>query len=78
MRDPFGSMQGFMSQFNQFWSNPVEYLSKRGININGMSSQDIMNNPNEIVQQMMNSGKISQEQYNWANQMSQKFSGFFK
>ena len=45
MKDPFGSMQGFMGQFQGFMKNPMQ-------------------NPNEVIQYLMNNGKLSQQQYN--------------
>jgi cell fate (sporulation/competence/biofilm development) regulator YlbF (YheA/YmcA/DUF963 family) len=31
-----------------------------------------MNNPNEAIQYLMNSGKLTQEQYNWAVQQAKQ------
>lgn len=49
-----------MNMLNMLKSNPVEFLAKRGLNI----SADIAGDPNRIIQQLMNSGKISQARYN--------------
>ena len=67
MRDPFGSMGGFMNQFNQFMRNPMQVLSQR---IPGMPMG--MNDPNQIIQSLMNSGRMSQEQYNYFNQIAKQ------
>lgn len=53
----------------QLKSNPMAMLSQFGI------SQNISNNPQAVIQSLMNSGKISQEQYNQAMQMA-KSMGF--
>lgn len=64
MRDPWGSFQNFMSNFQQMAKNPVEYMMKNyGINLS---------NPNDIIQQVMSSGKLTQEQYNAAKQAASK------
>lgn len=51
---------------NQFKQNPMALLSKR-FNI----PQNIGNDPNAIIQHLMNTGQISQAQYNAANQQAQ-------
>lgn len=61
MSDPWGSFQSFMSGFQQMMSNPQQFvMSRMGI------SQDIANNPNAIIQKMMSEGRVSQSQYNAA------------
>lgn len=40
--------------------------------------QTFSGNPQQIVQQMLSSGKISQEQYNQAVQMANQFQQFLK
>jgi replicative DNA helicase len=56
-----------MNGFRQFAANPAQHMmQKYGI------SQDIANNPNAIIQQMMSSGRISQEQYNAARNAAQR------
>ena len=54
--NPFQMMQ-------QFKQNPMSMLSKR-FNI----PQNMSNDPNQIIQHLMNTGQISQSQYNMANQ----------
>lgn len=39
--------------------------------------QNFKGNPQEQVQQMLNSGRVSQEQYNRAVQMAQQFQSMF-
>lgn len=62
MQDPFGSMQGMIGQFQSFMSNPVQFMVQRKLNI----PQQYMNDPQGAIQYLMNTGKLSQEQYNWA------------
>lgn len=62
MNDPWGSFQNFMSNFCQLATNPKQYMINRGI------PQDIANDPDAIIQKMMQEGKISQQQYNSARQ----------
>ncbi len=40
--------------------------------------QSFQGNPHQMIQQMMQSGKISQAQYNQAYQMAQNFQRMFK
>lgn len=56
--NPFQMMQ-------QLKANPMALLSKR-FNI----PQNIGNDPNQIIQHLMNTGQISQAQYNAANQQA--------
>ena len=52
----------------QIQKNPSAFLSQRGCNI----PKDI-NNPNDIIQYLMNTGQISQQKYNWAVNMAKQF-----
>lgn len=65
--DPFGSMQGMFSQLQNFMGNPMKFMQQRNMKL----SQNInSNNPTAIIQDMMNSGQLSQDQYNYVNQLS--------
>lgn len=55
----------------QIRSNPASILSQYGI------PQDIANNPQAVVQHLMNTGRVSQDQYNRAVSMAQSM-GFKK
>ena len=66
MTDPFGSMQGMMNQFRGFMQNPMQFMIQRKLNI----PQEYMNDPNGAIQYLMNTGKLTQEQYNWAVQQA--------
>lgn len=77
MRDPFGSMQGFVNQFRGFMNNPAQMMTQRmGI------PQNMANDPNQAIQWLMDNGRLSQSQYNQARnianqiQNSQQFRGF--
>ena len=58
MRDPFGSFGNMMKQFAGFRGNPMQTL--------------IQNNPNAILQYMMDNGQLSQNQYNQASKVAQQ------
>lgn len=66
MFDPFGSFQGFMSKFMGFMQNPMGALMGRGL------PQNALQNPQATIQQMLNSGQMSQQQYNQLQQMAQQ------
>lgn len=68
MKDPFGSMQGLMSQFGNFRKNPMQMFTQKKMNI----PQNIQGNPQQIIQYMMNSGQVSQEQFNAAKKMAEQ------
>lgn len=53
-----------MNMVNQLKSNPMSILGQFGV------PQNIYNDPQAIIQNLMNSGKISQQQYNNAMQMA--------
>lgn len=58
-----------LQMVSQLKQNPVSFLAKMGVNI----PPNMGNDPNAITQYLMNSGKISQEQYNQAVKMAQSF-----
>lgn len=52
----------------QLKSDPVGFLNRAGMNLpNGVNS------PQEIIQYLMNNGRISQQQLNYAQQMAKRF-----
>jgi hypothetical protein len=57
-----------MSLLQQLRNNPAQFLAQRGIQIPGG-----MTDPNQIIQQLMNSGRVSQQQYEQARQMAMQF-----
>lgn len=52
----------FTSMLNQLKSNPVQFLMQRKMNV----PQNIANDPDAIAQHLLNTGQISQQQYNQA------------
>lgn len=58
----------FMSRFNQFKQNPMQFLMQNKVNI----PQQFANDPHGAVQYMLNNGQMTQEQLNSLTQMAQK------
>ena len=56
-------MMDIFNLYNQLRSNPMQILSKR------FNLPQNMNNPQEIIQYLLNTGQISQNQVNQAMQM---------
>lgn len=55
------NFQSFMNNFQQFSKNPSQFvIDQMGI------PKDIANNPDAIIQKMMNDGRITQSQYDAA------------
>lgn len=52
----------------QLKSNPLGMLRQYGFNV-----PENLNDPNAIIQHLMNSGQINQSQYNTARQMAQQY-----
>lgn len=67
MNDPFGSMQGFVGQFQNFMNNPGQMMQQK-LNL----TQDALSDPNKAIQQLMDSGRMSQAQYNCLSQMANR------
>lgn len=57
------NLMNFFQMLSQMKSNPMEIIGKR------FNIPQNMNNPNDIIQHLMNTGQISQERYNQANNM---------
>lgn len=64
-------MNNLLQQFQMFRQNPMQWLMSRGMQV----PQEIANNPSAIVQHLMNTGQITQAQYNQASQMARQFNG---
>ena len=65
MNNPMNIMQ----MISQIKSNPAAVLGQR------FNIPQNMNNPNDIIQHLMNTGQISQQQYNAANQAARQYFG---
>lgn len=73
MANPFFSALGGMGGMNpmqmlaQLKQNPLGMLRQYGFNV-----PDNISDPNAIIQHLMNSGQINQQQYNQARTMAQQ------
>lgn len=61
--NPFNIMQ----MLNQVKSNPMAILGKK------FNLPQNLNNPQDIIQHLMNTGQVTQEQYNKALNMAKQF-----
>lgn len=57
-----------MQAFSQFRSNPLAILKQAGFNV-----PNNINNPQDIIQHLMNSGQVNQQQFNQAQEMARQF-----
>ena len=55
-----------IAMFQQFLGNPAQMMQRGGLNI----PQNIANDPNAIIQHLLSSGRMSQQQYNQLQQMA--------
>ena len=60
------NIHSMLQRFRQFKANPMQYMAGMRLNV----PQEIAGDPNQIIQHLMNSGTITQEQYNRANAMA--------
>lgn len=67
--DMVGNMQDIMNFYQKFRQNPMQMLNQK---FNIPQNVD-MNNPNDIIQHLINSGQVSQEQVNNAMRMRNQF-----
>jgi len=63
MIDMAGNINDFMNLYQRFQQNPMQMLSKR------FNIPENINNPNDIIQHLLNSGQVTQEQVNQVMQM---------
>lgn len=61
MNNPF-------QMINQIKQNPMQFVAQRGFNL-----PQGMNDPNQIIEHLMKSGQITQQQYDRAVQMARNF-----
>lgn len=57
-----------MQLVQQLKANPIQFLQRAGFNV-----PNNLNDPNAIIQHLMNSGQISQQRYEQARQMVAQF-----
>lgn len=62
------ALGGMMQQLQQIKANPIQFLMQRRMNI----PANIGSDPNAIMQHLLSSGQISQQQVNQAYQMAQQ------
>lgn len=60
------SFNQFFNNFRGFMGNPMQMLMQNKINI----PQNMANDPNAIIQHLMNSGQMNQSQYNQLKQIA--------
>lgn len=68
MNDPFGNIKNMFGQFQQFMSNPAQFMMQNKLSI----PQEYLSDPNGAIQYLMNSGKLTQQQYDWARNTAQQ------
>lgn len=61
-----------MQMFGQFKQNPMQFISRQ-YNL----PQNVCNNPQQIVQYLLDSGQINQQMVNRAQQMMPQFNQMF-
>lgn len=62
----------FMNMFSMlqnFRQNPMQMLAQRGMNV----PQDVANDPNAILNHLLQTGQVNQQQVQRAQQMAQMF-----
>lgn len=57
--------------FRQFMNNPGQYLARMGI-------PQGMNNPQDVIQHLMDTGRLSQEKYNQLQQTARNIQSMLK
>ena len=58
-----GNINDFMNLYQRFQQNPMQMLSKR------FNIPENIKSPNDIIQHLLNSGQVTQEQVNQVMQM---------
>ena len=66
-----GNQPNMMQMLNQLKANPMQFLAKSKFNI----PQNLMNDPNAIINHLVSSGQVSQQAYNRAYNMARQFGG---
>lgn len=66
-----GNQPNMMQMLQQLKANPMQFLAKSKLNI----PQNMMNDPNAIINYLVSSGQVSQEAYNRAYNMARQFGG---
>lgn len=66
-----GNQPNMMQMLNQLKANPMQFLAKSKFNI----PQNLMNDPNAILNHLVSSGQVSQQAYNRAYNMARQIGG---
>lgn len=66
-----GNQPNMMQMLNQLKANPMQFLAKSKFNI----PQNLINDPNAIINHLVSSGQVSQQAYNRAYNMARRFGG---
>lgn len=61
-------MNNFMQMLQMLQQNPLQILQSRGFDV-----PQNLNDPNAIIQHLMNTGQISQQQYQNARMTAERF-----
>ena len=69
MNNPMMGMNP-MQMVQQLKANPIQFLQRAGFNV-----PSNLNSPHDIIQHLMNSGKITQLQYTRARELANQFTG---
>lgn len=67
MNNPMMGMNP-IQMIQQLKANPIQFLQRAGFNV-----PSNINSPNDIIQHLMNSKQITQQQYERARQMAAQF-----
>ena len=60
---------GIMSALKSIKQNPMQFIMQRNFSV----PQNIINDPNAIIQHLMNTGQVSQQKYNNIMRMMGQF-----
>lgn len=60
------NMQNLIGQFSGFCKNPMQYMLQCKLQI----PQEYMQSPDQAIQYLMNTGRLSQQQYNMVVQQA--------
>jgi len=63
------NLQSLMQMLPQLKANPMQFLMQRKLNI----PQSMMNDPQAIMNHLLQTGQVNQSQVNSAYQMAQQF-----
>ena len=69
MNNPMMGAQNMMGMLQQLKSNPMQFLMSRRLNV----PQSMANDPQAILNHLVSTGQVSQQQINSAYQAAQRF-----